>query len=203
MDSKTHWQDVYETKKETEVSWYRPQLERSLELIERTGIGSDANIIDVGGGASTLVDSLLEGGFKNITVLDISSKAIASSKKRLGTRASRVNWVEADITKATLPKCHYDLWHDRALFHFLTQSEDRKKYVELLRQSLKPGGHVIIASFSLDGPLSCSGLDVARYSSETLGKELGTEFSLVESFTEDHETPSGKIQKFVYCRFMG
>ncbi len=199
MNKKAHWENVYATKQPDQVSWYREHLKNSLEMIFETGVGKNAAIIDVGGGSSTLVDDLLENGFTDISVLDISAKAIENSKNRLGTRAKQVEWIEADITDADLPKNHYDVWHDRAVFHFLTDENDRKKYVELVMSSLKIGGHIIVASFGLDGPIKCSGLDVVRYSPNAMHNEFGRNFELVKSVREIHETPFETTQEFIYC----
>ena len=183
------------------MSWFKPHLDKSLELILKLGLQKNAKIIDVGSGASTLPDDLLAEGFKNITVLDISSEALKVSKDRLGSRAKQICWLEADVTQAPMKPGCYDLWHDRALFHFLADNDDRKKYVERLKRSLKPEGHAIISTFSLKGPLKCSGLDIVRYSPETLQAELGKGFHFVETVEEEHPTPSGMTQSFVYCHF--
>jgi ubiquinone/menaquinone biosynthesis C-methylase UbiE len=197
MDSKKHWETIYTTKEPTKVSWHQPYPELSLEIIKRTGVGKEQQIIDVG--ASTLVDDLLAGGYRNVTVLDISGAALALARERLGRSASRVTWVEADITRIELPSSFYDLWHDRAVFHFLTSAEDRERYVEAVRRSVKNGGHVIVATFGLEGPLSCSGLTVSRYSAESLHQQFGGDFELVDSMKEIHQTPGGTEQSFVYC----
>lgn len=199
MNQKQHWENIYATKKPTEVSWFREHLDNSLRMIRQTGINKDAAIIDVGGGSSTLVDDLIEKGFSNLSVLDISSTAIKTSERRLGVKAGLIKWIEADITEVLLPENAYDVWHDRAVFHFLTEREDRRKYVELVMRSLKIGGHIIVASFGLDGPQKCSGLDVVRYSPATMREEFGDSFKLVESLNESHPTPFGTTQKFVYC----
>src|SRR3989338_7464648 len=201
MESKTHWENVYQTKKADQVSWFQSHLAKSLELIEKSGIDKKAQIIDVGGGTSTLADDLLTKGFSDLTVLDISSEALNQAKKRLGEKSKRMIWLEADILKADLPKSVFDLWHDRAVFHFLTKAEERKAYLEVLKQALKSGGFVIISSFSLEGPLKCSGLDVVRCSSETLSSELGNGFSLIKSSDERHKTPFNSFQNFVYVLF--
>ncbi len=201
VDSKSHWDNIYKTKASTQVSWYQEHLQISLHLIERTGLEKTAQIIDVGGGASTLFDDLLERGFKHLTVLDISSGAIDAARVRLGSRADKVTWIEADITKVALPHHHYDLWHDRAVFHFLTSAEERQRYVEAVKYSLKPRGHLIISAFALKGPPKCSGLNVVRYSPQSLHEEFGNEFELIESATEAHLTPSGTNQKFICCYF--
>jgi ubiquinone/menaquinone biosynthesis C-methylase UbiE len=199
MNRQQHWENIYQTKKRDEVSWFREHLDTSLRMIANTGVGKDAAIIDVGGGNSTLVDDLLEAGYVDVSVLDISSKAIADSKERLGAKADEINWIVADITTIELPADHYDVWHDRAVFHFLTGEEDRREYVELVKRSLKDGGHIIVASFSLDGPKKCSGLDIVQYSPETMHDEFGDSFRLVESVGETHNTPFGTTQDFVYC----
>ena len=199
MNKQEHWENVYQKKGRDEVSWFREHLDTSLLMITNTGVGKDAAIIDIGGGNSNLVDDLLEHGFVDISVLDISANAINGSKERLGLKATEVDWIVADITSVELPKDHFDVWHDRAVFHFLTDVEDRHKYVELVMRSLKRGGHIIVASFSLEGPNKCSGLDVMRYSPETMRGEFGNAFRLVESIGETHNTPFGTTQDFVYC----
>jgi len=199
MNKQEHWEKVYRTKARDEVSWFREHLDTSLRMIANTGVTKDAAIIDVGGGNSTLVDDLLERGFADVSVLDISAQAINDSKQRLGPKASNVNWLNEDITSAHLPGDHYDLWHDRAVFHFLTDAEDRRKYVDLVMRSLKLGGHIIVASFGLEGPEKCSGLDVVRYSPESMHDEFGGDFRLVDSVGESHHTPFGTTQDFVYC----
>lgn len=199
MDKKAHWENVYSTKPHDQVSWFREHLDNSLRMIAQTGVEKDAAIIDVGGGSSTLVDDLLDTGFIDVSVLDISGTAIEASKLRLGERADRVNWIEADITDVELMENHYDVWHDRAVFHFLTAAEDRRRYVDLVNRSVNPGGHVIIASFGLAGPMKCSGLDVVRYSPDTMHDEFGDEFELISSLDESHQTPFGTTQEFVYC----
>ena len=165
---KSHWEKVYQTKKPTEVGWFQPHLTRSLEMILRAGLDRNSEIIDVGGGASTLVDDLLNDGYKRVTVLDMSQEALNVSKQRLAGQSKNVAWIEGDITAVDLPEYHYDLWHDRAVFHFLTRSEDRYRYLNRLTKALKPAGHVIIATFASQGPTHCSGLDVVRYSPEGL-----------------------------------
>lgn len=201
FDRKSHWEGVYSDNTPLEVSWYQSEPNRSLELIFSTGIGQTGEIIDVGGGASVLVDKLLQEGFKNLAVLDISSRSMDYAKERLGSSASGVKWIEADVTEFEFPE-KYDIWHDRAVFHFLTSEDDRKKYVKNMKKAINPGGHVIIAAFSLnDGPLKCSGLDVERYSDEKIKNELGDSFELIRSQDEKHMTPWGKEQKFVYFLF--
>lgn len=199
MNLKTHWEHIYRSKPPTQVSWYQEHAQFSLQYIRNTGIPKTAHIIDVGGGASTLVDDLITEGFKNITVLDISGAALQLARQRLGVKARDVNWIEADITYADLPHQAYDLWHDRAVFHFLTQLADRQRYVDRVRQAVRPGGHVIVATFATDGPDHCSGLEVMRYNSESLYSEFDGDFDLVSSSRETHHTPFGTEQKFIYC----
>ena len=201
MERKSHWQNIYHTKDSKQVSWYTPHLAESLRLILSLNLSKEDPMIDVGSGASTLVDDLLKEGFNHITVLDISSQALEVAKKRLGEKAQKVKWVISDITTAALPKTYYTLWHDRAVFHFLTKEEDRQKYKEHLRQSLKPGGYFIVSTFSPEGPPQCSGLEVQRYSPDTLGSELGKDFLLMKSFKESHHTPFQTVQDFTYCLF--
>ncbi len=199
MGKQAHWEKVYQTKAPDAVSWYRPHLEKSLELIKRSAAGYSASIIDVGGGESTLVDDLVTDGFCNITVLDISPTAIDTAKKRLGEKANQVTWLAADITKIDLPEHCYDVWHDRAVFHFLTEPAQRTAYIRQVARSVKPGGYVIVATFGPEGPLKCSGLDVVRYDADALHDEFGADFRLMESATELHQTPFGTTQQFVYC----
>jgi ubiquinone/menaquinone biosynthesis C-methylase UbiE len=199
MDTQTHWENVYGTKAPDQVSWFRPHLEMSLSLIERSTANRSAHIIDVGGGESTLVDDLLARGYANLTVLDISPSAIDVTKKRLRGLKDRVEWIVADITTMNLPANTYDIWHDRAVFHFLTKADDRDAYVRNVRNSVKPGGHVIVSTFGPEGPAKCSGLEVQRYDSESLHGEFGRRFRLIDSFKELHETPFGTRQQFVYC----
>jgi 2-polyprenyl-3-methyl-5-hydroxy-6-metoxy-1,4-benzoquinol methylase len=198
-DVKTHWEKVYTTKATDQVSWYRPHLEMSLSLIERAAAGLSASIIDVGGGESTLVDDLLARGYQNVTVLDISQTAIDVTKKRLKELAGRVNWITTDVTNANLAPSAYEIWHDRAVFHFLTTMEQRAAYVKTVRHAVKQGGHVIVGAFGPEGPTRCSGLDVMRYDAESLHDQFGIRFLLVESFKELHHTPFGTTQQFLYC----
>lgn len=199
MNQKEHWENVYKTKAHDQVSWFREHLETSLRMILDTGVDKVAAIIDVGGGSSTLADDLLDNGFVDVSVLDISGTAIDNSRDRLGVKSERVEWIVGDITEVELPKDHFDVWHDRAVFHFLTHEEDRRKYVELVKRSLKVGGHIIVASFGPDGPQKCSGLDVVRYSPDSMHEEFGNEFKLINSLGEVHQTPFGTSQEFVYC----
>ena len=199
MNAKTHWQHIYETKAPTQVSWYQEHAQVSMQFIQNTGIQRTGRIIDIGGGASTLVDDLVTAGFQHITVLDISATALQLARERLDARAVDVNWIEADITRADLPHQTYDVWHDRAVFHFLTQIDDRQHYINTVRHAVRTGGHVIIATFAPDRPDRCNGLDVVRYNPEGLHSEFGKSFELVESACETHHTPSGTEQKFIYC----
>jgi SAM-dependent methyltransferase len=199
MDTKTHWEKIYSTKAPESVSWYAPHLETSLALIERAAGGTSASIIDVGGGESTLVDDLLARGYANVTVLDISRVAIEATKKRLGSAAERVHWIVADITKAPLRAGAFDVWHDRAVFHFLTAAGQRAAYVRSVAHAVRRGGHVIVGAFGPEGPAKCSGLDVMRYDADSLHDEFGVHFRLVESSQEMHHTPFGAAQQFLYC----
>jgi ubiquinone/menaquinone biosynthesis C-methylase UbiE len=199
MDKKQHWENVYATKEVDQVSWYRDHLENSLRMIQNTGVEKSGAVIDVGGGASTLVDDLLAEGYSDVSVLDISENAIAKSKRRLGAAADRVEWLVADILNADLGENRFDVWHDRAVFHFLIDHEDRQRYVETVMRSLKVGGHIIVASFGENGPLKCSGLDVVRYSPDSMHGEFGGAFELLGSMSEIHETPFNTTQEFVYC----
>ena len=199
MRAKAHWDTVYANKPPNAFSWYRPHLETSLTLIDRAIGNKSASIIDVGGGESTLVDDLLTRGCSNITVLDVSQTAIDVTKKRLGSAADRIHWLVADITEAHLKPDAYDVWHDRAVFHFLTSSEYRAAYVRQVGRSVKPGGHVIVSTFGPEGPTKCSGLDVIRYNADSLHNQFGARFTLVESSKELHDTPFGSTQQFLYC----
>ncbi len=195
-----HWDNVYEAKGETQVSWYQDDPRLSLELIASVAAPDARRIIDVGGGASILVDRLLDAGFKTIAVLDISRAALERARQRLGARANSVRWLEADVT-AVDGVGEFDLWHDRAVFHFLTALDDRRRYVELARRTIPPGGHLVIGTFARGGPSTCSGLDVCRHDSRSLGAELGEAFSLVREATETHLTPWGSPQEFFFGAF--
>jgi SAM-dependent methyltransferase len=199
MPAKDHWEHVYATKPSDTVSWFQPHAEQSLRLIRETGVPRDAALIDVGGGASTLVDDLLANGYSALTVLDLSAAALAAAQARLGASARSVRWLEADITRAALPVHAFDVWHDRAVFHFLTDPADRAAYVQAVLRSVKPGGHVIVATFAEDGPLQCSGLPVMRYGASALHAEFGAPFELLAHERESHQTPFGTAQSFVYC----
>lgn len=199
MDPKTHWEKVYNTKAPNEVSWYQPHLETSLALIRRAASQSSAAIIDVGGGESTLVDDLLTRGYQNVTILDISQTAIEVTKQRLKELAGRVHWIVGNVTQLRLSHDTYDVWHDRAVFHFLTSMEERQAYVRQVAHAVRPGGHVIVSTFGPEGPMRCSGLDVARYDAGSLHEQFGARFRLVDSTKELHQTPFGTAQQFLYC----
>ncbi|MGL5509239.1 MAG: methyltransferase domain-containing protein [Microcoleaceae cyanobacterium] len=199
-ERKVHWENVYQTKSPMQVSWYQQQPTLSLELINHTNISKDQPIIDVGGGASVLVDYLYQQGFTNLAVLDIAGEAIALSQKRLGKIAENIQWYESDVTKFQ-PDRQFSLWHDRAVFHFLTDPKDRQNYRQLLAQALIPNGHLIIATFAIGGPAKCSGLDIIQYDAEKLRIELGDHFQLIEAKSEIHLTPTDKEQEFIYCHF--
>ena len=199
MPDKHHWENVYTTKATNAVSWFQPYADLSLRLIRGTEVGHSAAIIDVGGGASTLVDDLLADGFDQLSVLDLSGAALNAARRRLGARAGSVHWLEADITKLILPGDAYDVWHDRAVFHFLTTPEDRAAYMRNVGRAVKLGGHVIVATFAENGPLQCSGLPVMRYTAETLHAEFGEAFTLLKHEKETHRTPTGTEQQFIYC----
>jgi SAM-dependent methyltransferase len=199
MDAKTHWDKVYTGKAPEAFSWYRPHLETSVALIERATPALSSSIIDAGGGSSTLVDDLLARGYKNLTVLDISSAAIEATQKRLGRAAAQVQWLVADVAKIAFEPGAYDLWHDRAVFHFLATNAERVNYVRQVARSVKRGGHVIVSTFGPEGPTRCSGLKTVRYDADALHDEFGTRFRLVENSKELHRTPFGTTQQFLYC----
>lgn len=199
MKSKEHWDNVYISKGETEVSWFQEHAQLSLKLICDANTPTSASIIDVGGGASTLVDDLLVNGYQHVTVLDLSGAAMVTAKARIGAHTGDVQWLEADILTVELPTNAYDVWHDRAVFHFLTTEDERHAYVQKVLQTVKPGGLVIVATFAEDGPTKCSGLPVIRYSANDLHSEFGEPFELLGHEKESHHTPDGKEQKFVYC----
>ena len=199
-ERETHWRRVYEEKAPDAVSWYQAEPAPSLRALDRFGAGPFSSIVDVGGGASTLVDALLERGWGDITVLDIAKPALEAAKARLGPLAERVKWEVADVTE-WLPARKYDVWHDRAVFHFLTKREQREAYRRALLGGLAEGGLVIMATFALDGPERCSGLPVQRYDPESLANELGRPFRLIEGWREEHVTPWGSGQSFNWCAF--
>ena len=199
LPPEAHWNAVYQRKRADEVSWYQPHAERSLALIEAIAAGRPTRVIDVGGGASTLVDDLLARPGFDVTVLDIAPAALEVARTRLGSLAASVHWRVGDVTTVALPEQAYDLWHDRAVFHFLTDPAQRAAYVAQVRHAVRPGGHVIVAAFAPDGPAQCSGLPVVRYAPQALHAQFGGAFELVEHLDEVHRTPSGALQHFVYC----
>lgn len=199
MTAQQHWEAVYRTKPADSVSWFQPHAQQSLDLIRRIAKGAASRIIDVGGGASTLVDDLMELSQLDVSVLDISAAALDVARLRLQERAERVHWIVGDITQVVLPARAYDIWHDRAVFHFLTEPAQREAYVERVRKAVRPGGHVIVAAFGPDGPTQCSGLPVMRYAPDQLHAQFGGAFELLEHLTEAHRTPAGSVQQFVYC----
>jgi SAM-dependent methyltransferase len=199
FDRKQHWQNLYRDRSPGEVSWHQQEPHQSIELIRACQLDLSAPIIDVGGGASRLVDALAESGFSDISVLDISSFALQHAQQRLGSQAETIDWIEADITEF-IPSRYYAVWHDRAVFHFLTERADREKYVAALHQCLSSGGYLILASFAIGGPRQCSGLDIIQYDAEKIQAELGPGFTLLEQHSEDHLTPTNRIQAFQYFR---
>jgi SAM-dependent methyltransferase len=200
MNRKSHWESIYATRGSSSLSWFQPHPQRSLDLIGRTGLPKNARILDVGGGDSLLVDELVARGYTDITVLDLSRAAISRARHRLGDApAGRVTWLEEDILEADLPREHFDIWHDRAVFHFLTGAKERESYIQKVRSAVCSGGHVIVATFAEDGPTRCSGLPVERYSATELHDAFGSDFLLVRSERELHNTPSGVEQSFTYC----
>ncbi|QQR89788.1 MAG: class I SAM-dependent methyltransferase [Myxococcales bacterium] len=199
-DRRNHWEAAYQSKDSETQSWFQPRPVESLALIEMAGCSPLTRIIDVGGGTSLLVDELITQGCRNLSVLDISASALEESKRRLGMQAEQVLWIEADIAESAIDG-NFDIWHDRAVFHFLTETTDKRAYVHTLKKSLKFGGHAIIATFAEDGPTRCSGLPVVQYHPSSLLAELGEGFTLVETRKELHHTPAGRDQSFVYCLF--
>lgn len=202
MQKREHWESVYSTKAPDSVSWFQEHAKSSLNLIENLNLDKSAPIIDVGGGASTLVDDLLVNGYSDLTVLDLSGVALEIAKKRISSNSENVQWQEADVTEVNLPKHQFIVWHDRAVFHFLTKLNERKAYIKNVFHSVRPSGHIIISTFADDGPTQCSGLPVMRYSANALHAEFGENFLLKEHFKENHSTPFGTTQKFVFCHFV-
>lgn len=199
MESEQHWDNLYGRKRADQVSWFRPHLDQSLSYIARAGLSPDAALIDVGAGASTLVDDLLAAGYRRLTALDLSGAALEIARQRLGERGAGVEWMVGDITRIELPAKAYDFWHDRAVFHFLRTIDERARYVEAVLRALKPGGHIMVATFGPHGPERCSDLDTMRYSGAELHAEFGGEFEKVDELIEMHPTPTGREQEFVYC----
>jgi ubiquinone/menaquinone biosynthesis C-methylase UbiE len=199
MTTREHWQSVYKSKAATEVSWFATHLDESLRLI-REVTSPSGRIIDVGGGASTLVDDLLGLGYCDVTVLDVSEAALEVARKRLGKRGAGVHWVAADVTTVELERDRYDLWHDRAVFHFLTGASDRQAYIDRIRRSLVAGGYIVIGTFAMTGPTRCSGLDVVRYDVDSLSREFGSDFTVSSHSEAMHVTPASRQQQFLFCR---
>jgi len=200
FDKKQHWESVYSHRKLTEVSWYEPIPETSLSIIKKFKLPKDASIIDIGGGDSLFVDYLLRLGYTNITVLDISAHAIGRAKERLGDKAESVNWAVSDVLNYN-PSVQYDLWHDRATFHFFTESADQQQYLDRAHQCLNPGGYMVLSTFSVAGPSKCSGLSVQQYSETSLSNMFGAYFEKIKCINKLHATPLHVIQKFIYCSF--
>lgn len=196
---KAHWDGVYDTNAPEAVSWYAPRLPTSLEVVKGLELGPASRIIDVGGGTSTFAQDLLAMGFQRPTVLDISQRAVDTNKRRMGDDADRVDWIVGDLTEVALPAGAFDLWHDRAVFHFLTRDEDRRRYVEAVLRAVVPGGHAVVATFGPEGPETCSGLDVVRYTADGLHAAFGAAFEKLSSTTETHRTPWGSEQAFLDC----
>lgn len=198
MDRRAHWEGVYRTKGPEQVSWFQAEARLSLDLITRHA-PAGAAIADIGGGASRLVDGLLAAGHRTVQVLDLSAAALAAAQARLGPAATPVRWVVADVLTHDFAPASLEVWHDRAVFHFLTDQADRARYVDQVQRAVKPGGLVLVATFAEDGPLKCSGLEVARYSPDALHAKFGADFRVVESHREEHRTPNGAVQRFTYC----
>jgi len=201
MERKEHWEQVYSSKPTDRLGWFKPHLQTSVDWIRSLELSTDAAIIDVGVGASTLVDDLLQQGYESVTVLDISNTALSLLRERLGDDAKKVHWLGADITSVELPAGYFDLWHDRAVFHFLTEDDQKQRYRQNLVNSLKPGGHLIIGTFAPEAPPKCSGLPVQRYDHELLARTLGDDFELLRHHKEMHVTPGGVEQMYLYCDF--
>ena len=202
MSTQGHWQRIYQTKSPLETSWFQPHLQTSLDWIAQAVPDRSAPIIDVGGGQSTLVDDLLAMQYSSLTALDLAEAAIEKSRQRLGAAANTIHWLIGDVLEVSLPPRAYDLWHDRAVFHFLTELQQRQTYVRQLASSLKTSGHVIIATFGPQGPEKCSGLTTQRYNAESLHREFGPDFHLVKSAVVEHHTPFATMQQFLYCHFI-
>lgn len=201
VDNKAFWEQVYRTRLPEKTGWYKPRLDTPLDWIAELGIDKHQPVLDVGGGASTLVDDLVDEGFESITVLDIAEEALAASRKRLGRQAELVMWLPVDITKYVLPENRFALWHDRALFHFLIDTARRDAYCRNLKRALKPGGYALIGVFSPEAPAKCSGLPLQRYDAESLGQAIGDGFTMLRSEQEMHVTPGGVEQMYQYCLF--
>ncbi len=199
FDSQGHWQDIYRTRTADSLSWFRPHLDVSLELLTRAGMNKDSRVIDVGGGAATLVDDLLACGLRHLSVLDVSEQALAIARDRLGPRSKQVTWYAGDLLRVQLPAAGFDLWHDRAVLHFLTDPADAARYAATAADAVTAGGHAVIAGFAPDGPERCSGQPVVRRSTEEMAALMAPAFVLVESRNERHVTPAGATQSFAYA----
>ena len=200
MSAKQHWDSIYSTKTEKEVSWFQPYPKTSIDFVELFDLPLDAQIIDIGGGDSHFVDALLDKGYRNICVLDISAKAIERAKKRLGERASLVHWTVSDVTNFE-PNAHFDFWHDRAAFHFLTTGESIDRYVEIAEQAIKKNGYLVLGTFSENGPKKCSGLEIRQYSEAAMSARFEPAFGRIKCISEDHTTPFDTVQNFLFCSF--
>ena len=201
LDKQEHWNSIYASKQEEELGWYEPELKISFSLLTGSAPDKQTPVIDIGGGTSTLVDDLVEEGYEDVTVLDISEEALSKAKTRLGSKSGNVTWISGDMTSVTLPENRFTIWHDRAVFHFLTTPEERRKYMDNLRHALRPGGTAIIATFTPEAPAICSGLPVERYTPEKLQAVLGDEFTLNHHQKDLHITPSGVEQMYLYTQF--
>jgi SAM-dependent methyltransferase len=199
METKSHWETVYNTKAPDAVSWYAPHLHTSLSYIQRTAFPTSAAVVDIGGGEATLVDDLLNAGYQDVSVFDISAKALEVAQLRLAERAAKVKWVVGDVLTHPFAEQSVDIWHDRAVFHFLNEDAERRAYVAQVLNALRPGGFAIVGTFGPQGPLQCSGLPVSRYAPDELHGKFGDRFKLVESKFDQHITPWGSEQQFVYC----
>ena len=198
LTRQTHWDAVYSEKGEAQTSWFRPHLDESLRLIDALDLPRDLPVIDIGGGRATLVDDLLLRDFGDVSVLDLSAVAMAETQQRLGAQAHPVHWIVGDVTHTDFPAAHYALWHDRAVFHFLTDADDQQRYVAAARSAVRPGGYLVIGTFAADGPERCSGFAVARYDATTLAAQFAPCFTLITESRDVHHTPSGNEQAFTY-----
>lgn len=200
FDRKKHWENIYQTKELKDVSWFQPTPETSLDFFKQFNVPATAKVIDIGGGDSFLVDHLLDLGYQDITVLDISEAAIDRAKKRLGNKAKNVKWIVADVTNFK-PTEKYDFWHDRAAFHFLTDEQEISHYLQTAKENIKPSGILIIGTFSEQGPKKCSGIEIKQYSETTMTDRLKNIFEKIKCITLDHTTPFNTTQNFVFCSF--
>ncbi len=199
-DRAAHWDHVYTTKQSTDVSWYKPTPSHSLALIAASGLPVDSSIIDVGGGMSRLAATLLERGYTDVSVADISASALERGRTQAGAAGGHISWIEADVRVHDFER-EYALWHDRAVFHFMVEQQDREAYLRTLRRSLRPGGHLLLATFGPEGPEQCSGLPTTRYGAQALSATLGSDYELLSSEIDIHEAPSGAAQQLLYAHF--